>query len=122
GRTVACAQKEHGQIYPQPGWVEHEAEEIWRGTEEVIAEAMREAGLKAVDVAAVGITNQRETTLLWNKKTGKPLANAIVWQDMRVAANVARMTNEMGNDFFRRRTGLPLSTYFSALKLRWLLE
>ncbi|HEV8181414.1 MAG TPA: glycerol kinase GlpK, partial [Candidatus Angelobacter sp.] len=77
---------------------------------------------KADDLAAIGITNQRETTLLWNKKTGKPLANAIVWQDMRVAADVARMASEVGNDFFRRRTGLPLSTYFSALKLRWLLE
>ncbi|HET8890943.1 MAG TPA: glycerol kinase GlpK [Candidatus Angelobacter sp.] len=122
GRTVACAQKEHGQIYPQPGWVEHDAEEIWRRTEEVIAEAMEQAGLKAAELAAVGITNQRETTLLWNKKTGKPLANAIVWQDMRVAGDVARLTNEIGNEFFRRRTGLPLSTYFSALKLRWLLE
>ena len=122
GRTVACAQKEHGQIYPQPGWVEHDAEEIWRRTEEVIAEAMEQAGLKAADLAAVGITNQRETTLLWNRKTGKPLANAIVWQDMRVAADVARLASEMGDDFFRRRTGLPLSTYFSALKLRWLLE
>src|ERR1043166_120299 len=121
GRTVACAQKEHRQIYPQPGWVEHDAEEIWRRTEEVIAEAMAQAGLKAADLTAVGITNQRETTLLWNKKTGKPLANAIVWQDMRVAADVARMANEVGKDFFRR-TGLPLSTYFSALKLRWLLE
>jgi glycerol kinase len=122
GRTVACAQKEHGQIYPQPGWVEHDAEEIWQRTEAVMAEAMAQAGLKAADLAAVGITNQRETTLLWNKKTGKPLANAIVWQDMRVAADVARMASEVGNDFFRRRTGLPLSTYFSALKLRWLLE
>jgi glycerol kinase len=122
GRTVACEQREHGQIYPQPGWVEHDAEEIWQRTEEVIAEAMGQAGLKAADLAAVGITNQRETTLLWNKKTGKPLANAIVWQDMRVAADVARMASEVGNDFFRRRTGLPLSTYFSALKLRWLLE
>ncbi len=122
GRTVACAQKEHGQIYPQPGWVEHDAEEIWQRTQEVIAEAMGQAGLEAADLAAVGITNQRETTLLWNKKTGKPLANAIVWQDMRVAADVARMASEVGNDYFRRRTGLPLSTYFSALKLRWLLE
>jgi glycerol kinase len=122
GRTVACAQKEHGQIYPQPGWVEHDAEEIWQRTEAVMAEAMAQAGLKAADLAAVGITNQRETTLLWNKKTGKPLANAIVWQDMRVAADVARMASEVGNDFFLRRTGLPLSTYFSALKLRWLLE
>ncbi|HVG92762.1 MAG TPA: glycerol kinase GlpK, partial [Alphaproteobacteria bacterium] len=122
GKTVACAQKEHGQIYPQPGWVEHDAEEIWQRTQEVIAEAMEQAGLKAADLAAVGITNQRETTLLWNKKTGKPLMNAIVWQDMRVAADVAQMASEVGNDFFRRRTGLPLSTYFSALKLRWLLE
>jgi glycerol kinase len=122
GRTVACAQKEHGQIYPQPGWVEHDAEEIWQRTEAVMAEAMAQAGLKAADLAAVGITNQRETTLLWNKKTGKPLANAIVWQDMRVAADVARLSSEMGDEFFRRRTGLPLSTYFSALKLRWLLE
>jgi glycerol kinase len=122
GRTVACEQREHGQIYPQPGWVEHDAEEIWRRTEEVMAEAMEQAGLVAADLAAVGITNQRETTLLWNKKTGKPLANAIVWQDMRVAADVARMASEVGNDFFRRRTGLPLSTYFSALKLCWLLE
>jgi len=122
GKTVACAQKEHRQIYPQPGWVEHDAEEIWQRTEEVIAEEMGQAGLKAADLAGVGITNQRETTLLWNKKTGKPLANAIVWQDMRVAADVARMANEVSNDFFRQRTGLPLSTYFSALKLRWLLE
>jgi glycerol kinase len=122
GKTVACAQREHGQIYPQPGWVEHDAEEIWQRTEDVIAEAMEQARLKAADLAAVGITNQRETTLLWNKKTGKPLANAIVWQDMRVAADVARLSSEMGDEFFRRRTGLPLSTYFSALKLRWLLE
>jgi glycerol kinase len=122
GRTVACAQKEHRQIYPQPGWVEHDAEEIWGRTEEVIAEAMGQAGLKAGDLAAIGITNQRETTLLWNKKTGKPLANAIVWQDMRVAGDVARLASEIGNDFFCSRTGLPLSTYFSALKLRWLLE
>src|SRR5207248_6715917 len=100
----------------------HDAEEIWQRTEEVIAEAMEQAGLNAADLAAVGITNQRETTLLWNKQTGKPLANAIVWQDMRVAGDVARLASEMGDDFFRRRTGLPLSTYFSALKLRWLLE
>src|SRR5579859_4286650 len=122
GRTVACAQKEHRQIYPQQGWVEHDAKEIWRRTEEVIAEAMEQAGLQAADLAAVGITNQRETTLLWNKKTGQPLANAIVWQDMRVAGDVARLASEIGDDFFRHRTGLPLSTYFSALKLRWLLE
>jgi glycerol kinase len=122
GKIVACAQAEHRQIYPEPGWVEHDAEEIWQRTQEVMGEAMAQAGLKAADLAAIGITNQRETTVLWSKKTGRPLANAIVWQDMRVADEVARLAREMGDDFFRNRTGLPLSTYFSALKLRWLLE
>lgn len=121
-KVVACAQKEHQQIYPQPGWVEHDAEEIWTRTQEVIADAMAQARLKPGDLAAIGITNQRETTLLWNKKTGKPLHNAIVWQDTRVADEVGRFAKEMGDSFFRSRTGLPLSTYFSALKLRWLLE
>jgi glycerol kinase len=122
GKAVAYAQKEHRQIYPQPGWVEHDAEEIWQRTREVIAEAMRQADLKAADLAAVGITNQRETTVLWERKTGRPLMNAIVWQDTRVAGEVAKFSRETGNDFFRSRTGLPLSTYFSALKLRWVLE
>jgi glycerol kinase len=122
GKVVACAQKEHRQIYPQPGWVEHDAEEIWTRTQEVIAEAMDSAALKACDLAAIGITNQRETTVVWNRKTGKPLANAIVWQDTRVAGDVTRLAREPGEAFFRSRTGLPLSTYFSALKLRWLLE
>jgi glycerol kinase len=122
GKVVACAQKEHRQIYPQAGWVEHDAEEIWARTQEVISEAMAEARLKAKDLAAIGITNQRETTVLWNKKTGKPLHNAIVWQDTRVAEEVSRFAKAPGNAFFRSRTGLPLSTYFSALKLRWLLE
>jgi glycerol kinase len=122
GKVVVCAQKEHQQIYPQPGWVEHDAEEIWQRTQEVIAEAMAEARLKAVDLAAIGITNQRETTVLWDKKTGKPLHNAIVWQDTRVADEVSKFIREMGDAFFRSRTGLPLSTYFSGLKLRWMLE
>jgi glycerol kinase len=122
GKAVASAQKEHRQIYPQPGWVEHDAEEIWRRTQEIIAEAMDRGGLKAADLAAIGITNQRETTVVWNRKTGQPLANAIVWQDTRVADEVARFSREPGNAFFRGRTGLPLSTYFSALKLRWILE
>jgi glycerol kinase len=121
-KVIACAQKEHRQIYPQPGWVEHDAEEIWDRTQEVIAQAMAQTGLKASDLAAIGITNQRETTLLWNKKTGKPLDNAIVWQDTRVADEVGKLAKEPGEAFFRSRTGLPLSTYFSALKLRWLLE
>jgi glycerol kinase len=119
---VASAQKEHRQIYPQPGWVEHDADEIWLRTQEVIAQGVRQAGVKAGDLAAVGITNQRETTVVWERKTGRPLCNAIVWQDMRVAADVARLAREIGDDFFRSRTGLPLSTYFSALKLRWILE
>jgi glycerol kinase len=122
GKIVACAQKEHRQIYPQPGWVEHNAEEIWTRTQEVIAEPMAESRLKAGDIAAIGITNQRETTVLWNKKTGKPLHNAIVWQDTRVADEVSRLAKELGDSFVRSRTGLPFSTYFSALKLRWLLE
>jgi glycerol kinase len=132
GKAVASAQKEHRQIYPQPGWVEHDAEEIWQRTQQVMAEAMAHARLKAGDLAAIGITNQRETTVAWNRKTGKPLANAIVWQDTRVAPEVARLSREFfsnksvshkpSNEFFRGRTGLPLSTYFSALKLRWILE
>ena len=122
GKVVACAQKEHRQIYPQAGWVEHDAEEIWARTQEVITEAISESRLKASDIAAIGITNQRETTVLWNKKTGKPLHNAIVWQDMRVAEEVSKLAKEPGEAFFRSRTGLPLSTYFSALKLRWLLR
>ena len=122
GKTVASAQKEHAQIYPQPGWVEHDPDEIWQRTREVIAEAMSQAGLKAGDLAAVGITNQRETTVLWNRKTGKPAANAIVWQDTRVAGDVAKLSRELGQNAFRSQTGLPLATYFSGLKVRWLLE
>src|SRR5229473_3570007 len=98
-RIVACAQKEHRQIYPQPGWVEHDAEEIWDSTQEVMAQAMAEAGLKASDLAAIGITNQRETTVLWNKKTGEPMGNAIVWQDTRVADEVGKFAKEFGNSF-----------------------
>jgi len=119
---VACAQKEHKQIYPQPGWVEHDPEEIWRNAKEVIAQAMQQRGLKAEDFAAIGITNQRETTVVWNRKTGKPVANALVWQDTRVAEYVSELTRDGGQDRFRAKTGLPLSTYFSGLKIRWLLE
>ena len=121
-RIVAVAQKEHEQIYPKPGWVEHDALEIVRRTEEVIAEALQQRGLRASDLAAIGITNQRETTVLWERKTGKPVANAIVWQDTRVGQDVAHFASDGGQDRFRAQTGLPLSTYFSSLKLRWLLE
>ena len=122
GKTIATAQKEHQQIYPQPGWVEHDPEEIWQRTQDVIAAAMAQGGLKPTDLAAVGITNQRETTVLWNRKTGKPACNAIVWQDTRVAGDVAKLTRDQGQDAFRSKTGLPLATYFSGLKIRWLLE
>jgi glycerol kinase len=122
GRIIASAQKEHQQIYPQPGWVEHDPEEIWFRTREVIAEAMEQRGLKPGDLAALGITNQRETTVLWNPKTGKPLANALVWQDTRVAEYIPEFSREGGPDRFRAKTGLPLAAYFSGLKIRWLLE
>src|SRR2546427_6737234 len=121
-RIAAVSQKEHEQIFPKPGWVEHDPLEILRRTEEVIAGALEQRGLRASDLAAIGITNQRETTVLWERKTGKPTANAIVWQDTRVAEDVARFASEAGQDRFRPQTGLPLSTYFSSLKLRWLLD
>lgn len=122
GQIVSLAQKEHKQIYPQPGWVEHDPEEIWRNTLEVIALARIKAKLLVQDIAAVGITNQRETTVVWNRRTGKPYYNAIVWQDMRTADLVAQFSVEEGQDRFRPQTGLPLATYFSGLKLKWLLD
>lgn len=122
GNVAAVAQKEHKQIYPNPGWVEHNAEEIWQHTQEVIEEAMRSRDLKPPDLAAVGITNQRETTVVWNRRTGKPVANALVWQDTRVADYAIELAKAGGRDRFRGKTGLPLSTYFSGLKVRWILE
>jgi glycerol kinase len=122
GRSVAVDQREHEQIFPQPGWVEHDAEEIWRRTKEVIAGALEQRALTAADLAAVGITNQRETTVLWDRKTGKPVHNAIVWQDTRVVDEVAAFAKNGGQDRFRAQTGLPLTTYFSGLKTRWILE
>jgi len=121
-RVVAVAQKEHEQIFPRPGWVEHDALEIMRRAEEVIGEALEQRGLRASDLAAIGITNQRETTVVWDQQTGQPIANAIVWQDTRVAEDVRHFASDGGQDRFRAQTGLPLSTYFSSLKLRWLLK
>ena len=122
GNIAASAQKEHEQIYPQAGWVEHDPEEIWFRTGQVIAEAMEQSGLAPRDLAAIGITNQRETTVLWNRTTGRAIHNAIVWQDMRVGDAVAEFSRDGGPDRFRDRTGLPISTYFSSLKIRWLLD
>jgi len=122
GRIVTSAQEEHQQIYPQPGWVEHDAEEIWRRTESVISNAMQAANLGPGDLAAIGITNQRETTVVWNKKTGKPVYNAIVWQDTRVAPEVSEFSKRGGQDRYRAKTGLPLATYFSGLKIHWIIE
>jgi len=122
GRIVSQAQKEHQQIYPAPGWVEHDPEEIWRRTQNVILRAMKQKVLQPKDLDAIGITNQRETTIVWNKVTGQAVCNAIVWQDTRVEAMVAEFAKQGGGDRFRAKTGLPLSTYFSGLKIRWILE
>jgi glycerol kinase len=122
GQVAGVAQREHQQIFPQPGWVEHDPQEILDRTYQVIGEAMQGLDLKPADVAAVGVTNQRETTLVWERATGKAIANAIVWQDTRVAEDVAEFARHGGQDRFRQQTGLPLSTYFSGLKLRWILE
>ena len=122
GQIVVTAQKEHEQIYPQPGWVEHSPAEIWARTQEVVGEAMQAKGLAAKDFAAVGITNQRETTVVWNRKTGQAMHNAIVWQDTRVNKYVDEFAKVGGQDRFRAKTGLPLATYFSGLKIRWILE
>jgi glycerol kinase len=122
GKIVSVAQREHEQIYPKPGWVEHDPEEIWRRTQEVIEEAMQRQSLRPSDLAAIGITNQRETTVVWNRNTGKPVSNALVWQDTRVEDSVAEFSRDGGQDRFRTKTGLPLATYFSGLKLRWVLN
>ncbi len=122
GAVIAADQREHAQIMPRPGWVEHDAIEIWGNTCAVIAGALAKGGLNAADLAGVGITNQRETTLLWDRKTGQPVYNALVWMDTRTDQLVAHYCAEGGQDRLRAKTGLPLATYFSGLKLRWLLD
>ncbi|MBW7885554.1 MAG: glycerol kinase GlpK [Caldilineaceae bacterium] len=122
GEPVSAHQLEHRQIYPQPGWVEHDALEIWERTRTVISTALTRAGASAHDIAAVGVTNQRETTVVWNRRTGKPYYNAIVWQDTRTDRICAELARSGGQDRFRARVGLPLATYFSGPKIRWLLE
>ncbi|MGP8161851.1 MAG: glycerol kinase GlpK [Candidatus Dormibacteria bacterium] len=122
GGVVGIDQKEHEQIYPKPGWVEHDAMEIWTRCEEVIKGALQKTGIKASDLAAVGVTNQRETTVVWDRKTGKPVHNAIVWQDTRTDTICNELAKDGGQDRFRPKVGLPLATYFSGPKVKWLLE
>jgi glycerol kinase len=122
GAVVASAQREHSQIFPQPGWVEHDPDEIFAATCAVIAGALAGAGLAPSDLAAIGIANQRETAVIWERDSGRPIHNAVVWMDVRTEALVAEMAREGGQDRFRDATGLPLATYFSALKWRWLLD
>ena len=122
GNVVAVDQKEHQQIYPKPGWVEHDAIEIWQNTQEVMAGAFEKADCQAADIAAIGITNQRETTLVWEKATGEPVYNAIVWQDTRTDAICNELAQDGGQNRFRLTTGLPLATYFSGPKIKWILD
>jgi len=122
GQPMAIAQKEHPQIYPQPGWVEHDPLEIWARTQGVVAEAMTYAKCNPGNIAAIGITNQRETTVIWEKKTGRPIHNAIVWQDTRTAGICGELAGQGGQNRYRAKTGLPLATYFSGPKITWLLD
>jgi len=118
----AVDQKEHEQIYPKPGWVEHNPMEIWERTQEVIAGALKKGNIDPKDIAAVGITNQRETTVVWEKATGKPVYNAIVWQDTRTDQICNELAKNGGQDRFRAKVGLPLATYFSGPKVKWILD
>ncbi|MEU8897035.1 glycerol kinase GlpK [Nocardia sp. NPDC048505] len=122
GRVVGVAQKEHEQIFPRAGWVEHDPEEVWRNTDHVIGEVLKKHDLTAADIAAVGVTNQRETTVVWERATGKPIYNAIVWQDTRTGKLVTELGGDEGPARYQARTGLPLSTYFAGPKLRWILD
>jgi glycerol kinase len=122
GEIVSIDQREHEQIYPKAGWVEHNPEEIWRNTQTVIHGALAKADLDPVDISSVGVTNQRETTVIWNRRTGEALHNALVWMDTRTDDLVREFADDGGQDRLRAKTGLPLATYFSGLKLRWLLD
>ncbi len=122
GGVVASSQKEHAQIYPRPGWVEHDPEEIWQRTQEVASDAFTRSGLSRDQIAAVGIGNQRETSVVWHRRTGKPICNALVWQDTRTDQFINALSRDVGQDRFRLQTGLPLATYFSGPKVRWILD
>ena len=122
GNVTAVDQKEHQQIYPKPGWVEHDPVEIWTRTQEVIAGAFKKGNVNPKDIVAIGVTNQRETTVVWDKKTGRPIYNAIVWQDTRTDVIINELAKNGGQDRFRDKTGLPLATYFSGPKIKWILD
>jgi len=122
GQVVSVHQLEHEQIYPKPGWVEHNPMEIWERTQQVVRGALEKADAKPGDIAAIGVTNQRETTIVWNPKTGEPYYNAIVWQDTRTADICNALAADGGQDRFRPKVGLPLATYFSGPKIKWILD
>ena len=122
GRVKDVAQKEHEQIYPKPGWVEHDPNEVWQRTQEVVRDCLKSSGVAASDISAVGITNQRETAVVWDRTTGKPVHNAIVWQDTRTDQICNQLSADGGQGRFRAQTGLPIATYFSGPKVRWMLD
>lgn len=122
GEVIAIDQQEHEQLYPRPGWIEHNPTEIWEKTRSVMKNALNIANVKETGIAAVGVTNQRETTVVWDRKTGKPYYNAIVWQDTRTDKICNELANDGGQDRFRSKTGLPLATYFSGPKIKWILD
>ncbi|MEU8585754.1 glycerol kinase GlpK [Streptomyces sp. NPDC048664] len=122
GRLVSVAQREHEQFFPHPGWVEHDALEIWRNVRSIVPQALAGFGIEAAQIAAVGIANQRETTVLWDRRTGVPLGRAVVWQDVRTSSLVEELEQRPGTDFFLDRCCLPPSTYFSAPRIRWLFD
>ena len=122
GQVIGIDQKEHEQIFPKPGWVEHDPMEVWAATQAVIAGALAKAHVDAKDLAAVGVTNQRETTVVWDKNTGKPVYNAIVWQDTRTDLICNELAKVGGQDRLRAKVGLPLATYFSGPKIKWILD
>lgn len=124
GHPVIWEYEEHEQIYPKPGWVEHDPLEIWRTTQKVIRQALTQGNIPSGEIAAVGITNQRETTVVWNRQTGEPLYNAIVWQDTRTKpiCDALARESDLGQDRFREKVGLPLATYFAGPKIKWLMD
>ena len=122
GRIVSMHQIEHKQIYPQPAWVEHDPLEIWEKTREAITQALKRGNIRPEELAAIGVTNQRETTVVWDPETGRPYANAIVWQDTRTAGICKELSAGGGADRFRDKVGLPIHPYFSGTKLKWILD